>query len=151
MSDAIAECAPDVADALTRLCTEAQDQEPISEQRRAEVRAALEECKRAAVTGERMDQAKLVALIDMLPEYYKKTLLLVLSQRNSRVVEYNSVTTAVFGCNTAIYFLSSGAAARIAVFYLLGMQSHMASMFHVDCFLILCVRSIPVCINPQRT
>ena len=120
MSAATAEITPDVGDALERLCSVTSGQAPISAERRAEVRAALEECKRAAGRGERMNPAHLVTLIDMLPPYYKSTLLLVLAQRNSRVVEYSPVTTAVFGSNTAVYFLSSGAAARIAVFYLLG-------------------------------
>jgi hypothetical protein len=54
-----------------------------------------------------------------IPMRYQKALLEALTMRNNKIIEYNFVMMQLRGCNMANYFLSTEAAAKVAVFYLL--------------------------------
>jgi hypothetical protein len=58
-------------------------------------------------------------IIESLPEKFKSAISRALLARNSRITDHNVVLTALRGCNTAVYVLSSGVAASVATFYVL--------------------------------
>ena len=59
------------------------------------------------------------AILSALPPAYQACVKRTLLARNSRITDHNAVLTALKGCNTAVYILSSGIAAAVATFYTL--------------------------------
>jgi hypothetical protein len=81
--------------------------------------AALRRLVRAVNSGGMVPGADLTLLVNALPEKMRAALLRALLARNSRMTDFNAVITALRGCNTAVYIISSGVAAMVATFYLL--------------------------------
>ena len=86
---------------------------------RDDVEDAVRQLVRAVNRGGMVSSSVLVTLIDSLPASFKSALKKALLSRNTRITDYNDVITALRGCNTAIYVISSGVAAMVAMFYLL--------------------------------
>jgi hypothetical protein len=66
-----------------------------------------------------MSQAHVLTLVKSLPQKYRAALDRALAGRNLKVTEYNPVISAIRGCNTAIYLVSSGVAAQVSMLYTL--------------------------------
>jgi len=81
--------------------------------------AALRRLIRAVNSGGMVPGADLLLLVDSLPVKMRAALLRALLARNTRMTDFNAVITALRGCNTAVYIISSGVAAMVATFYLL--------------------------------
>ena len=73
----------------------------------------------ASRDGVAMNGPHVEVLLAALPPSLRNLLDEALDPRNSRVIEFNPILTALRGCNTAIYLTSSGVAARIAMFYII--------------------------------
>lgn len=86
---------------------------------RSEVENALGSLIRAVNGGGMVSAATIVTIIEALPIKYREAIERALLSRNSRVTDFAAVTTALLGCNTAIYLISSGIAATMSTFYLL--------------------------------
>ena len=73
----------------------------------------------ASRDGLAMNGSHVAVLLAALPPSLRGALDEALDPRNSRVIEFNPILTALRGCNTAIYLTSSGVAARVAMFYII--------------------------------
>jgi len=73
----------------------------------------------ASRDGIAMSQAHVLTLVKSLPQKYRAALDRALAGRNLKVTEYNPVISAIRGCNTAIYLVSSGVAAQVSMLYTL--------------------------------
>jgi len=76
-------------------------------------------CSYALLTAAAGQRATIVTIIEALPIKYREAIERALLSRNTRVTDFAAVTTALLGCNTAIYLISSGIAATMSTFYLL--------------------------------
>lgn len=73
----------------------------------------------SSLRGKEMQPDVLQRLILFLPVKHREMLYASVKKRNSKVVNFNPTLTALRGCNTAIYYISTGAAAKSAMFYLI--------------------------------
>lgn len=73
----------------------------------------------ASRDGTAMSQVHVLTLVRALPPKYRSALDRALIGRNLKVTEHNPVISAIRGCNTAIYLVSSGVAAQVAMLYTL--------------------------------
>lgn len=84
------------------------------------IKYALAELLQKTANGETIDENTAMLLVLTFPkDSHQKFLHELLADRNGKIVSFNETLTALRGCNTAIYILSSGAAAKTALFYLL--------------------------------
>ena len=83
------------------------------------VSAALFELKQAQESGRLADASVIGILVEVLTPEYQLKLDAALRERNMWVADYNETLTALRGCNTAVYLLSSGPAAKSALFYIM--------------------------------
>ena len=83
------------------------------------VSAALFELKQAQGSGRLADASVIGILVEVLTPEYRLKLDAALRERNMWVADYNETLTALRGCNTAVYLLSSGPAAKSALFYIM--------------------------------
>jgi len=84
-----------------------------------DLRVALFELKQAAASGKLAPKEVTDFITFLLNPDYKGHLVAALQKRNGRVAAFHPVLTGLLGCNTAIYLLSSGQAAKSALFYIL--------------------------------
>ena len=84
-----------------------------------ELLIALNALKTACASGTTCSETFLDKIIQSLPPKYKHVMSKVLSQRNGKVTDFNIILNGLRGCNTAVYYLSTHAAAKVSVFYLL--------------------------------
>lgn len=80
---------------------------------------ALYDLMDCSLSGKCPEPAVIQRLILFLPLKHRIKLKEAVEIRNSKVVNFNPVLSALRGCNTAIYYISTGAAAKSAMFYLL--------------------------------
>jgi len=84
------------------------------------IKDALAELLQKTARGENIEQDTAMLLLFAFPKNKHRMFLHeLLADRNGKVVSFNETLTALRGCNTAIYILSSGAAAKTALFYLI--------------------------------
>lgn len=86
---------------------------------RAAVLDALVALHDASRDGRAMDQAHVLTLVRALPAKHRAALDAALHVRNLKVTEFSPVISALRGCNTAIYLVSSGIAAQVSMLYTL--------------------------------
>lgn len=73
----------------------------------------------ASRDGRAMSQEHVLTLVRALPAKHRAALDAALEGRNLKVTEYSPVISALRGCNTAIYLVSSGIAAQVSMLYTL--------------------------------
>ncbi len=83
------------------------------------LRVALYELMDASQRGKELQTLYLGRLIEYLPDFHHEKLYKAIVKRNGKMVNFNPVLTALRGCNTAIYYISAGSAAKTTMFYLL--------------------------------
>lgn len=86
---------------------------------RGEVLHALMKLALACHDGRLLDDRSIVTILECLPREYQLHFKEAVKCRNSVVTEFNDCLTAVYGCNNAVYALTSGPSAQSALFYLL--------------------------------
>ena len=70
----------------------------------------------SSLRGNEVHPDVLQRLILFLPLKHREMLYEAVEGRNAKVVNFNPTLTALRGCNTAIYYISTGAAAKSAMF-----------------------------------
>ena len=80
---------------------------------------ALYKLMDACEMGRDLEPLYLGRLIEFLPDFHHDKLFRAITMRNGKMVNFNPVLTALRGCNTAIYYISAGSAAKTTMFYLL--------------------------------
>ena len=83
------------------------------------IEAALRDLIGAVNSGGIAKAESLRAIISALPPAFQACIRRTLLARNTRITDHNAVLTALKGCNTAVYILSSGIAAAVATLYTL--------------------------------
>jgi len=96
--------------------TKSNDICPIVERR---LRVSMCNLIESTEMGELITASSERLLISYFPAVHRELLTEIMEDRNGKVVSFNETLTALRGCNTAIYVLSSGSAAKTALFYLI--------------------------------
>ena len=86
---------------------------------KATVIEVLRNLKIAARAGTNLSENDINILFRALPMKYKQAFTAAIETRNGKVTDFNPTYTSLKGCNTAMYFLGGGTAARVALFYIL--------------------------------
>ena len=87
---------------------------------KAEICYALDELRESSLLGRLIvGDVMTGVLLAALPRVYFEAFREAAAERNNKVIEFNAVQMGLRGCNTANYFLSVEAAAKVAMFYLL--------------------------------